>query len=190
MRKPSGLISCSQPGPAGGRSTNTSSHGRRKPTGGFLRQRGAGARHVVGFKRSVTESFQPNAARRPYRRPSHTSSRSSLVQRGERVLQCLANKPRDNEEATWHFICIAPAVLPPEHARGRRGWLSAGSVPPPRREGGPNGGPRCRDREGTRGLGREADRQKCHRCGLQNIPSPLHQAGLLSGPIGGASGCT
>jgi hypothetical protein len=33
-----------QPGPDGGRATSVGSHGRMKPTGGFLRQRGAGAR--------------------------------------------------------------------------------------------------------------------------------------------------
>jgi hypothetical protein len=34
-------------GPAGGRSASVGSHGRMKPTGGFRRQRGVGARQIT-----------------------------------------------------------------------------------------------------------------------------------------------
>jgi hypothetical protein len=43
MRKPPRFTSCIGPG---GRAVSAGSHGRMKPTGGFRRQRGAGARQV------------------------------------------------------------------------------------------------------------------------------------------------
>jgi hypothetical protein len=45
-----------QPAGSGGRAASVGSHGRRKPAGGFLRQRGAGARHNADHWRACNAS--------------------------------------------------------------------------------------------------------------------------------------
>jgi hypothetical protein len=57
MRKPSCLISCSQPGPAGGRSTSVGSHGWMNPGGALRRQSEGVARQDTFFKPDLFVSW-------------------------------------------------------------------------------------------------------------------------------------